>query len=390
MARARSYPLAALLVIGILTIYDAAQAAGFWRWEQSASGLGLSYAGSAALAENAASLYYNPASSALLQNTQFSLGRVRTMPKTKFHHSSGSSGDNISRDQIRANAALSVRLSDKLTLGLTSSSPIGFASEYSSSWPGAGQVIRARLDSKNFSPSLALQASDKLALGLGMNYQRTELEVASSSFQRDASGAAWGWHLGMLYSLSPKMRVGLAYRSSMVHKLDGRASYAASDVKVDLKSPAMLIWSVHQQIDQRWEAMGDISYTRWKDAYTLHWYRTDTGAKLATQELGYQNSWRVAWGTRYTVDADWRIKFGLAYEQSPSRQSANALLAEGRRYWFSLGVQYRAFGKGIMDIGFSYRRDQDSSLQQGVNDATVSGDYNTGQYLLGVQYSQSF
>ena len=58
-------------------------AAGLWRWEQSVSGLGVAYAGSAASAENASALYYNPAVSAVFPRPQLSLGRARTMPNAE-------------------------------------------------------------------------------------------------------------------------------------------------------------------------------------------------------------------------------------------------------------------------------------------------------------------
>jgi long-chain fatty acid transport protein len=33
--------------------------------------------------------------------------------------------------------------------------------------------------------------------------------------------ASWGWNAGALFTLSPAMRVGIAYRSAIKHRLEG-------------------------------------------------------------------------------------------------------------------------------------------------------------------------
>lgn len=57
-----------------LAFSGSASAAGFQLLEQNASGLGNAYAGSAAVAENASTVYFNPAGMTQLQAREFSLG----------------------------------------------------------------------------------------------------------------------------------------------------------------------------------------------------------------------------------------------------------------------------------------------------------------------------
>ena len=52
----------------------AASASGFQLWEQSASGIGNAFAGSAAVAENASTIFYNPAGMTKLAGREASLG----------------------------------------------------------------------------------------------------------------------------------------------------------------------------------------------------------------------------------------------------------------------------------------------------------------------------
>ena len=60
----------------------AAGASGFAITEQNASGMGNAYAGSAAVAENASTIWYNPAGMTKLQAREFSLGGA--IIKTSF------------------------------------------------------------------------------------------------------------------------------------------------------------------------------------------------------------------------------------------------------------------------------------------------------------------
>ena len=68
--------LPALLLGVTMTTAGTAAAAGFQAWEQSASGLGVAYAGSAAVANDASTVFYNPAGMANLPGVHFSTGVV--------------------------------------------------------------------------------------------------------------------------------------------------------------------------------------------------------------------------------------------------------------------------------------------------------------------------
>ena len=59
----------------VLTVFSgAASASGFQLFEQNASGIGNAYAGSAAVAENASTIYFNPAGMTQLQKLEVSGG----------------------------------------------------------------------------------------------------------------------------------------------------------------------------------------------------------------------------------------------------------------------------------------------------------------------------
>lgn len=79
----------------VLTVFSgAASASGFQLFEQNASGIGNAYAGSAAVAENASTIYFNPAGMTQLQRLEVSGGVSVVKPSFSFNNK-GSSVDGL-------------------------------------------------------------------------------------------------------------------------------------------------------------------------------------------------------------------------------------------------------------------------------------------------------
>ena len=82
MARGTNMKLISAAVLGLFSGY--ASAAGFQLLEQNASGIGNAYAGSAAVADNASTIFYNPAGMTQLQAREFSAGVTAVQTKFDF------------------------------------------------------------------------------------------------------------------------------------------------------------------------------------------------------------------------------------------------------------------------------------------------------------------
>src|SRR5690606_36283630 len=71
--------------MGISSV-TAVHAAGFNLLEQNASGLGVAYAGSGAVAEHASTIYFNPAGMTNLPGLNISVGGNYIIPSFKFNN----------------------------------------------------------------------------------------------------------------------------------------------------------------------------------------------------------------------------------------------------------------------------------------------------------------
>lgn len=371
-----------------------ASAAAFQLWEQNASGLGNAYAGSAAVADNASTVFFNPAGLTQLAGFQFSGGVTGVGPSYEFRNDgstlSGNNGGNAGSWHAVPNLYLSGRLTDNLSLGFGVSAPFGLATEYDSGWVGRAQTIKSEIRTVNFNPSVAYRINDKVSIGFGVNYQKIDAELTNSVSRLKGDDSAWGWNAGALFMLSPAMRVGLSYRSSMKYTLEGTMNETIP-VKADVELPDTAILSVWQQVSDRWEAMGDLSYTRWSTLRSLNVVSRTNGATLGAEQFNYDNSWRIAWGAAYKASDAAKVKFGIAYDRTPVKDAdRSARVPDNNRLWLSLGGQWNAGRYGKFDLGYSYLYVKDSDINMTKNTTLLRGSYDASAHIVGLQYSVGF
>jgi len=404
----------------LLTAFSGvASAAAFQLLEQNASGLGVSYAGSAAIADNASTIFFNPAGMTLLPGRQVSLGVSIIGPSYRFRNR-GSSGTGLLAGLNGGNggdaggwagvpnAFLSWQLGSRWVVGLGISAPFGLATKYDDRWVGRFHSIKSEIRTININPSLAYKLNDTVSLGFGLNYQSIEAEmgnmrpIAPGVFRLsrlEGDDAGWGWNAGALFTLSPAMRVGVSYRSSIQYELEGKQTVtgvATIPARAKLLLPDTFILSVWQQVSDRWEAMGDLSYTHWSTLDKLKVYNRTNGALLGVEDFKYQNSWRIAWGAAYKYSDAWKMKFGIAHDRTPTTDTYRAARApDNNRLWLSLGAQWKPSATAVLDVGYAYLYVRDVEINQLKNfgiagTATLRGKYDASAHILGVQYTLGF
>ncbi|MBL8405757.1 MAG: outer membrane protein transport protein [Dechloromonas sp.] len=389
-----TFTLRTMPALMLLAFSSMASAAAFQLWEQNASGLGNAYAGSAAVADNASTVFFNPAGLTQLTGFQLSAGVVGVGPSYEFRNDgstgTGNNGGDAGGWHAVPNLYLSGRVTDRLSLGFGVSAPFGLATEYDSGWIGRAQSIKSEVRTVNFNPSVAYRVNDKLSLGFGVNYQKIDAELTNSLSRLKGDDTAWGWNVGALFTLSPAMRVGLSYRSSMKYTLEGTMN-GTIPVRADVELPDTAILSVWQQVSDRWEAMGDLSYTRWGTLRSLNVVSRASGAMLGTESFNYDNAWRVAWGAAYKASDAAKLKFGIAYDRTPVKDAdRSARVPDNSRLWLSVGGQWNAGRYGKIDLGYSYLYVRDPDINMTKNGTTLRGSYDAGDHLVGLQYSVGF
>jgi long-chain fatty acid transport protein len=430
-----------------------ARAAAFALAEQGAGGLGNAYAGAAAVAEDASTVWWNPAGMARLPRGKHVLGALHLIvPSTKFTNNgstpggasnparTGNGGDAGSAVLI-PNIFFAMDLNPSWSAGLGINVPFGLKTEYDSDWIGRFQGIKSEVKTLNINPAVSYKFSDRASAGFGISYQRGEIDLLSAvnysgvafgaggagllgavggagvegQNKTNIDGDAWGFNAGVLFDVLPATRVGIHYRSSLDYEMTGNTNFSNvptafagipalaaatsnGDVKLDIKTPATLSFSAAHKANQSLELLGDITWTEWSKIKQLPLVRTSgagNGATLDTLTFNFKNTLRYSAGVNYKWSGPWTLKAGVAYDQSPvpSAEDRTVRLPDNDRYWLSLGASYRANPVSRFDVGYTFVHVKDADIN---NDQTarargiVKGSYEGRVNILSVQYQHTF
>lgn len=209
----------------------------------------------------------------------------------------------------------------------------------------------------------------------------------------------------MMLQPTEATRIGLSYRSKIRQTATGTTDVdnirtplgmrsASYDAKAKVDLPDTLLLSVSHQLNEKWQLLGDISWTGWSSIPQLR--IQNDGAGTDALPLNFRDSWRVALGATYKFAEQWKWKFGVAFDQSPVYKASDrpASLPDNDRWWFSTGVQYLVSKDTTIDLGYTYLYVRDSSIDSTSGNALtkgrVAGDYSSKGNIIGLQVSTRF
>jgi long-chain fatty acid transport protein len=442
--------------------------AGFALQEQSGSGLGNAFAGGAASAEDASTIWANPAGMARLASPEAAVAVHFITPTFKFKNDGsaaaafqplGSEGGDAGSTNVVPNLYFALPINRQWSFGLGINAPFGLVTEYDSDWIGRFQGIKSDVKTINVNPAISWRVADNFAVGLGVNWQRVDAEFTSAinysgaiaqAAQLAAQGGqipaalvptiigatpglesharikgdddAWGWNVGVLWDVTPTTRVGAAYRSAIKYHVTANASFDNpalptlppalgavvgqlanainttrlfnGGVTSDIKLPDITNVSVFSKLNDRWDVMGDIQFTKWSTVKDLTFVRT-TGALLQSTPLNFDDSWRYSVGTNYHYSDAWMFRGGLAFDESPVKTSDRTVrLPDADRTWLSFGAQYK-FNRNLkLDGGLTYIWIKTPDIDQTVGDPAglgrVKGHYDASVTIFSAQLTYTF
>jgi long-chain fatty acid transport protein len=203
----------------------------------------------------------------------------------------------------------------------------------------------------------------------------------------------------------------LSYRSTLEHDVEGSLTsnnqIISQDVgaKANIKLPDTAILSVVQKLDDRWEMLGDVSWTGWSSIKSVDIIRTTAGlaggvpapagSVAQTLDPQFRDTWRVALGGNYKYSDALKLKFGVAWDQTPVPNPEHRLTAlpDEDRIWLSVGAQWKPSPASALDLGLSYLFVDDPEInndQLAQGRGLIRGEYENSIWILGAQYSMSF
>ncbi len=365
------------LCIGVLSAGQAA-AGGLIAYEVGTADVGLASAGYNARAQDASTVFTNPAGMTRLEGNQFLGSGQLDYGWTKFSISPGTSpalgtddgGNAFGSDGwfLGGGAFFSYSVSRDLKVGFAFTGNTGAALDYGDNWVGRYYVQQTTLVGLSLLPAIAYKVTDKLSLGASMNamYGVYMNQVAVNNIvgpdgqlKLDTDTWGFGFNLGALYEFTPDTRVGITYNSPVSLDFEAPVQFSSlspglstllanrgllnATLDVGIEIPQQVMGSIFHQIDDRWAVLGSVGWQQWSQFGQIQLGINDsTNPTSLTTNLDFKDTWHVAAGAQYRISEPWLLNFGVAYDSGyQSSSNVSPLLPSNAAWRFGVGGEHR-------------------------------------------------
>jgi long-chain fatty acid transport protein len=401
--------LATRVAVAAVVLPSAAALAGaFFHEAQSLKSAGRASAGAPAVAEDASTIFLNPAGLTQLSGPQVQLGSSVLMPRGEVENrgstarTPGTGGAVVPMTgaqtghpydpAIMPHAYAALPLAEgRVWLGLGVSAPFGLVTDYQEDWFGRYDSTKSELTTIDVAPTLAMKVTEWASIGAGFDVQYADATLENAvpnpiapggptpptDGQFRAEGDDWsvGFNVGLLIEPTPRTRIGLQYRSAIEHELDGDARLSGlappldaqngtADASAELDLPAMASIGVAHEVTPDLTLLGHVAWYGW-DSFDEIRVRFDDGRADVVEPQNYRDTWAIGLGAEYRLTDAWTLRGGVSYDQTPTRDAVrNTRVPDGDRYWIAIGASYELSDTIGLDLAYGHRFFEDGDIDR--------------------------
>jgi long-chain fatty acid transport protein len=412
----------AIASLALFATATPALGAAFQLNESSASGLGKAFAGGAAAAEDASTVWANPAGMSRLRGSQ-AVGVIHLItPSMKLsdegsvaasQQALGGTGGDAGGLNVVPNLYLVMPINAAWSAGIGVTAPWGLVTEYDGDWMGRFQAVKSSIKTINVNPALSWKPADGVALGLGLNVQRMEGEftnhvnysgallsaaakggIAPGSATFNAIAAATpglesgaqikgsdngtGWNVGVLWDLDQNSRLGIHYRSAIKFHLTGDATFTNPSLPPLPSALAPVVGALAGAVNTT--ALYDSGITsdvKMPEIVNLSYFRTVSG------------SWDVMADAQWT---GWSSIQTLSFVRTDGKLLQSTPLNFKSGWKYAAGFNYRPGGEWTWRGGLAFDKSpvQDEFRTARLPDADRTWLTGGGQYKMSETFKFDF
>ena len=398
--------------LGVVVALASSQlfAAGFALNEQSVSGMGTGFAGRSSAADDASTVYGNPAGMSRLKREQVTVGGAAVIAKTDISGRGSNFGGETDGDMVPTVGVpmgFYVKpIDDHWSVGFGVYVPYGLITDYGSDDAARYWGKKSKVEVITFQPTVSYAFNDKVSIGFGptINHIKGELgsNLASKAFlgpngpdgevKIKGDDTAVGYNIGVLVQATDRTRLGLTYHSMVDYELEGdtRVSYPIPrlglsgkfDASLKIKTPESVDFSVTHELDDNWTLYAGSTWTRWSRLENIT-VENDAPAnyplRTITEEQNWHDTWAHAIGAAYKVNKEWTLRAGFSVDQSPTNNhDRSPRIPTGDRKAVSFGAGWSPNDDMTIDVAYSYLWEEDTkvnNLPDSATEAALKGSY---------------
>lgn len=393
-----------------------AHAGGIILYEISSADTRLGSAGWSSRAEDASTVFTNPAGMTRISSPTVEVGGQAINARIIFDPNAqtnvrGSKGN--ATIWTPAGSLFYVHpINEDLVVGFGSLGYFGADLGYNKSWVGRYYVTKTFLEGFSAVPAAAYKMNDCISIGLGINVmcglfsQQSAINNSLDSMKdgklklHDIDFAA-GAVAGILFELSSCTRIGIQYLSPVrLHfhdtpKFEGigpiltealRVSGVLnSSVNIIARVPQSAILSIYHSLNPCWSIMADAGWQQWSRFQKVSISLSDPNATTISSKIKYQDTWHVAAGVEYHYSPCWTFSSGIAYDSSAISNKQRPLdFPVGRQWRFGTGTRWQYSDNLCIDL--CYELQWSGNLPVNVDKGKLLGHVDGKFHNLYVQY----
>lgn len=410
------YNLLTLLLCLALT--NGAGAGGLYLYEVGSPDVGLAGVGYAARAQDAATVFTNPAGMTRLAQPALMVGAQPMYLNLEFNPDGNTSAvasrlpggaaadDGDTSGWMPAGGFYYVHpVNDRLRLGLALNGYFGLSLDYEDDWVGRYYVREATLQAAAIQPAVAWKVNDWLSVGLGVAaiYGILDEKIAVNNIapaladgELEVSDEEWTvqFNLGLLVEPWQGTRFGVTYLSEADLDFSDRVEFSGLgpgrqtalgnqgllDAKLDLgmTMPQAVMFSFYHEFTSRLALMANLGWQDWSRFGRVDVSVSSDTASSLTTDLGYDDTWHAALGAQYRISDVWELTGGVAYDSAMlDEDEVTPALPAGDTWRFGLGTRY-AWSQAMSLSGayeLAWSGDIDMDVERGPLAGRVSGTY---------------
>ncbi len=412
----------AAAVTGVL-FASQALASGFQIRENSTKNAGRAFSGSAVARDDASVVLNNPAAMVNLKgntvqadlsvidlNAKFE-GRATTPFGTAV--SGGNGGDPGAPTAVPALAAVFPLHGalEGVTVGASVSAPFGLKTEYDVGWMGRYNATVSDLKTVDLTLSAAVQMTPTLSAGIGLIYQRAEVELGKALpygvitaslpatlrvaedgvFTITGKDNSLGFVAGLQWRPSDRFALGYSHRSEIKHDFAGQASFTGAGTdklramgpglnallpllpaaqrpqvaalangfrdtggQARLVTPAVDTLSAEIGVSDQLRLYAEAQRTAWSSLRAVTVAFSNPFQPISSEAFNWEDTMMYALGADYALSDSLTVRGGFAYDQTPTRvHDRTPRLPDNSRRIASLGMTWKASPNLSVDAAYS-------------------------------------
>lgn len=346
-----------------------------------------------AMANDASTIYYNPAGLAKVEGISVVGGVSFVAPRTTFRNLTeeiapyGAEANLVENTFGVPNIHVSYQITDGLTFGVNVNVPFGLGTQWESDWIGQNEAIESGILSVFVNPSVGYTLPDfgigDLHVGVGLQAivaGDVQLNQGVGNFS-SVSGASefnlegdlvdpvFGFNFGILYEPADLIAIGFNYRSEMTPTFSGTTEYtnlpgelfSTTTGSTTLNFPAS--WNVGLNVEPMENLNILLDYVWWGwSTYEAIIIELDDpvagfGGNQIVNNRDYEDTFQLRLGAEYGLGETVKgltVRGGLAFDQNPIPDNRlDPSLPDTDRYVWSLGASYAVADFLNVDVAFS-------------------------------------